>query len=148
MPLHHLIYQSTAVSSFSDQDLHDLLAEARSFNAAHDVTGVLLYHDKQFLQVLEGTESVLQPLYEKIRGDRRHTHLVKLADAPLVQRNFAEWSMAFRPVQPAAFTALPGYLNPDELARAAQAPAVQGAKADALLAQIIELTFHSEAEAG
>jgi len=143
MPLHHIIYQSTATQPFADDDLRALLADARRFNAAQHITGVLLYHDGQFLQVLEGNEAALQSLYAAIKADSRHTHLVKLADAPLVQRNFGEWSMAFRPVQPQAFGTLAGYLNPDYLAQPAPAA---GPHAAALLAQIIELTFHSEAE--
>lgn len=147
MPLHHLIYQSTATKPFSETDLRELLAEARNFNSNHEVSGVLLYNDGQFLQVLEGTESVLRPLYEKIRRDRRHTHVVKLTDAPLVQRNFGTWSMAFRSVDAAKLTALPGYLDPDALAQAAGTAMVPNANAHDLLTQIMELTFHSEAEA-
>lgn len=146
MPLHHLIYQSTATQPFSDDDLRSLLAEARKHNTTHDVSGILLYHDGQFLQVLEGTEGMLRQLYEKIRRDPRHTHVVKLADAPLVQRNFGTWSMAFRPVLAADFAALPGYLNPDALAQAADEAMIPNAKSHDLLHQIMELTFSPQAE--
>ena len=88
MPLHHLIYQSTAQLAFTDDDLRALLEKARAFNSAHRISGVLLYHEGQFVQVLEGDEAVLRPLYDRIRRDARHTHVVKLADAPLPQRNF------------------------------------------------------------
>ncbi|MBD2767550.1 BLUF domain-containing protein [Hymenobacter sp. BT664] len=97
MPLHHLSYQSTALLSVSDTVMQDLLAKSRTYNTAHEVSGMLLYRDGQFVQVLEGEESVVRALYEKIRRDPRHTDVVKLADEPLTQRKFGAWAMAYRP---------------------------------------------------
>lgn len=146
MALHHLIYQSTARLPFSDEDLRALLTKARAFNSAHHISGVLLYHDKQFVQVLEGEETVLLELYDNILHDPRHIHIVKLADAFLAQRSFGEWSMAFRPVLTSEFVRLPGYLSPDALAHGAETTSTPDAAAGDLLAQIIHLTFHTQAE--
>ena len=137
MALHHIIYQSTALRSMSDADLQEILVQARSFNAAHDITGVLLYHNDQFVQVLEGDEAAISPLYERIRVDARHTSVVKLADAPLATRNFGDWSMAFRPVDDSAFRTLSGFIHPEDLAKAEKDSAP-------LLDQIVLLTFQQE----
>jgi hypothetical protein len=143
MALHHLIYQSTATRPMADADLHALLAQARAFNAAHHITGVLLYHEGQFVQVMEGEQATVRPLYDKICGDPRHRAVVKLADRELAGRSFGEWSMAFRPVQAADFATLAGFADPDRLA-AAEGPEA----ADALLAQIVHVTFQDTLGAG
>jgi hypothetical protein len=126
-----------------DAELGNLLAKARAFNAAHQITGVLLYHDEQFVQVMEGEEATIRGLYEGICRDSRHRAVVKLADKPIEHRSFGDWSMAFRPVAAKAFATLEGYADPDRLARAGES----GDEADALLAQIVQLTFHEGAVA-
>jgi len=124
-----------------DADLQELLTQARSFNGVHNITGVLLYHDNQFVQVLEGDEDDISPLYERIRADLRHTSVIKLADQELAARNFGDWSMAFRPVDDNSIKALAGFAHPEDLAKAAE----QSEEPNPLLAQIIRLTFHQEA---
>ncbi|OUJ71369.1 BLUF domain-containing protein [Hymenobacter crusticola] len=138
MALHHIIYQSTAIRPMYDAELQGLLTQAQSFNGAHDITGVLLYHNNQFVQVLEGEEAVIAPLYERIRADLRHTSVVKLADSALTTRNFGEWSMAFRPVDDQAFRTLTGFAHPEDLAQAAT-----DASNAPLLNQIVHLTFQN-----
>jgi hypothetical protein len=142
MSLHHLIYQSTATWPMADADLATLLAQARAHNAAQGITGVLLYHDGQFVQVMEGEEAIVRPLYARICHDPRHRAVVRLADRALAQRSFGEWSMAFRPVQAAEFAALAGFADPDQLATG------DAGTADALLAQIVQLTFQDADAAG
>ena len=142
MSLHHIVYLSTAVQQMSDAELQELLTQARSFNLAHRVTGVLLYHEGQFVQVMEGEEAVVRSLYENIRRDARHNNVVKLADKNLASRSFGDWSMAFLPINDEAFASLSGFAHPEQLAKAAE----QGEHADPLLAQIVHLTFHQEAD--
>ena len=50
----HLCYVSTATRLMTQADLLDLLATARQRNKACDVTGMLLYKDMSFVQILEG----------------------------------------------------------------------------------------------
>ncbi|GGF15139.1 BLUF domain-containing protein [Hymenobacter cavernae] len=142
MALHHIIYLSTAIRQMPDPDLQELLTQARSFNAAHDITGVLLYHKQNFVQVIEGDEAVVRPLYERIRQDARHTGVMKLADKELAHRSFGEWSMAFQPVDTSAMNTLAGFAHPEQLAQHIGTDE-QGAS---LLAQIVHLTFHQDSE--
>lgn len=96
MSLHQISYQSTARQFLTDDDLQDLLAKARVYNAAHHISGMLLCRGGQFVQVLEGEEAVLRALYEKIKVDPRHSDLRLLVDEPLAQRQFGLWTMAYR----------------------------------------------------
>lgn len=91
-----LCYISTAVEPMSDESLNDILKTARAVNAQSDITGMLLYKDMSFLQVLEGESSVVKALYKKIEQDQRHTDVFTVFLEKIFTREFANWSMAFR----------------------------------------------------
>jgi hypothetical protein len=91
----HCIYASAATEEFSAAQLQQLLSVARKNNTALGVTGVLLHEAGSFFQVLEGTPESVQPLYEKICADSRHSRIAKLIDEPIEARDFADWSMGY-----------------------------------------------------
>ncbi len=93
-----LLYLSSATAQFSDADLVELLTRARLHNSRLGITGMLLYHDGNFLQVLEGEETSVRALFSKIAQDPRHHGVIKLLDRPITERVFSEWSMAFRTI--------------------------------------------------
>lgn len=113
--LHHLIYLSRAAHPFSDAELLTLLSQARYYNASQDISGLLVYGNNQFLQVLEGEEEPVRALYEHIRKDPRHRDVITYADKDIAARAFPDWGMAFQPVSSAQFEQLVGYLPPAEL---------------------------------
>jgi hypothetical protein len=94
-----VVYSSTATDPFDDAELTRLLAQCRASNAASGVTGMLLYRAERFVQVLEGSEAVVRRLLERIAADPRHSGLRVLFEEPLAERNFAEWTMGFLPVE-------------------------------------------------
>jgi hypothetical protein len=98
--MHHIIYLSQVSASLSEDELRRLLEECRANNKWRNITGILLYSDRQFMQLLEGEEADVAQLYAKVTQDRRHTGVIKLADKPITHRSFAEWSMAFETVSP------------------------------------------------
>lgn len=91
----YLAYCSSASRLFDSAELVDLLRQARDNNLRQGITGLLLYHDGSFIQVLEGEVDAVQTLYRTICGDLRHKAVTRLTAAPLARRNFGEWSMAF-----------------------------------------------------
>ncbi|WP_426492470.1 BLUF domain-containing protein [Hymenobacter sp. 102] len=93
--LHHLIYQSTAVTPFSAAELERLLSQSRPHNAAAGITGILLYDGNRFMQVLEGAPEAVEATFGRIRNDCRHTEVQVLANGPIGQRQFGEWLMSF-----------------------------------------------------
>ena len=91
--LQHLCYTSTATRPIVPQALEGLLAEARAFNDAHGVTGVLLHHDGSFLQYLEGPAEGLERVYARIQASRLHTGLFMLLEGSIDERLFPDWRM-------------------------------------------------------
>jgi hypothetical protein len=96
---YHVLYRSRATPAPTETDLQTLLEQSRTYNAQQQITGLLLYSDGQFVQLVEGPKAVVQSLYARIRADPRHTQVVTLSDGPAPQRWFADWHMAFRHVE-------------------------------------------------
>ena len=101
-----LTYLSTATRPFSKDELAELLAKSRESNTRRGVTGMLLYKDGSFAQVLEGPAEQVDALYDKISRDPRHRAVTPILRRRIAERQFAEWSMGFRNV---------GDMTPDEL---------------------------------
>lgn len=95
MALFSLAYVSTAVRRMTDEDLRSILHTARTFNAAHDVTGMLTYFGQTFVQVLEGQREDVLDLLRRIRQDDRHHSLAITRTREIEARAFPGWSMAF-----------------------------------------------------
>lgn len=104
VPLHHLIYSSTANINLTEAELHRLLGRWRATNASLGITGLLLFSEGEILQVLEGDAEVVHQLYAIIAADSRHRSVVKLADGAVANRAFANWSMQLRAVDETDFS--------------------------------------------
>ena len=105
----HLVYVSSAVNPFSKEDLLDLLTIARANNSQLDITGMLLYKDGDFMQVLEGEETAVRALFEKIERDPRHRGTIVLLEENIPKRVFEDWSMGFRDLSDPELQNLPGF---------------------------------------
>ena len=91
----HLIYVSTAMQQFSAEDLLQLLDQSRAKNARLGLTGMLLYTENNFFQVLEGEPAVVDELFQTISHDERHMKMVTIIREPIAKRSFGEWTMGF-----------------------------------------------------
>ncbi|GAB4392213.1 MAG: hypothetical protein Tsb005_05280 [Gammaproteobacteria bacterium] len=93
--LTQLVYTCTASYEFDKDDLLALLQKCKTYNSLHDITGLLLYFEGSFLQVLEGDNATIQHLYETISKDPRQSSIFLLYEKPITRRDFAQWSMGF-----------------------------------------------------
>jgi hypothetical protein len=96
--MYQFVYVSSAVSPFTDELLNALLDVSRRRNSACNVTGLLLYANGNFIQLLEGEHVDVLATRARIEADQRHRGMVVLLEGPCAQRDFADWSMAFRKV--------------------------------------------------
>ncbi len=104
-----MIYVSSANSSFSRSELLNLLEKCHQNNARLEITGMLLYKDGNFMQVLEGEEAVVRQLYNKIAGDARHHGAITLMQGSIKERQFPAWTMGFRDLNSPDALRTPGY---------------------------------------
>ncbi|MCU0925538.1 MAG: BLUF domain-containing protein [Hydrogenophaga sp.] len=109
MALYEIIYTSLAARDLTPQELAHLLDKARVHNAAQGITGMMVYHRREFMQLLEGEQETVQALYDRIVSDPRHQQLRKIWDGPIRERGFADWGMAFVAPEALALSGKPGY---------------------------------------
>lgn len=93
--LYQMVYSSRANEVMPKSKLYQILREARLANAKRDVTGVLMFADGLFLQVLEGEEATLRALMTKIAADKRHKDIAILSEGTVPARAFPSWQMAY-----------------------------------------------------
>lgn len=92
--LHRLAYVSVASRETGLNDLKDILGQCRRNNPEMGLTGLLLYDDGYFWQLLEGAPAMINAMLVRLRNDRRHYNLRILIDEPVAARMFAGFSMA------------------------------------------------------
>lgn len=88
-----LVYESTATRGFEQSDLIEILSKAQTRNPNDGITGLLLYHEGTFLQVLEGDEEDVLRCFERISADPRHEDVWELARVETNERAFNLWSV-------------------------------------------------------
>jgi hypothetical protein len=107
--MYSLTYVSSATRPFTQQELRSLLVVARTRNDRSGVTGMLLYKDGNFMQVLEGARDAVLAVKARIETDPRHRGILVLLSGDSPQRQFGSWSMAFRDLHGAEGLGLAGY---------------------------------------
>ena len=95
MSLYQIMYISSATGDVSFTQCATIAQTAAQKNSSEDVTGLLLYNGKRFLQVLEGPRDSVERIYERIGRDSRHHALVMLRQQEIDDREFGTWGMAY-----------------------------------------------------
>ena len=101
MNLSRLLYVSGATRPMSDADLDDILRASRANNGRLGVTGMLLWADGAFIQVLEGDAATIARLLDRIRRDERHRNVMVILEQRVDRRVFGAWEMGYKKLDPA-----------------------------------------------
>lgn len=107
--LFHLGYESSATYPMNATDLEALLMVSRANNVRDKLSGMLLYKEGNFLQVLEGEKDQVLSLTAKLRRDPRHTNMLVLFSGAIEARTFEGWSMGFNHLTDMTVAEVPGY---------------------------------------
>lgn len=90
-----LVYVSTAVDSVDLNEFKKILGNAQQNNQRRDLTGMLAFNSKVFLQGLEGSREAINDLYAKLMRDPRHGNIMMLKYDSVPERYWSNWSMGF-----------------------------------------------------
>jgi hypothetical protein len=90
-----LSYLSEAVSDMSFLGLMRLLESARAFNQTNGITGILLYDNQQFGQIIEGERASVMKAWKRIQEDKRHHRVELLEIREISERSYPEWLLRF-----------------------------------------------------
>jgi Sensors of blue-light using FAD len=100
-----ITYVSSATSPFGDEALLNLVDECQLNNQKLGITGVLVYSEGNFMQVIEGAALVTQSLYERIKLDARHRGVTTVDEQHIQVCEFGGWSMAYNILRPKSLRA-------------------------------------------
>jgi hypothetical protein len=101
-------YISRSSHPMSAAELLSILMSSRENNQASGITGMLLYGNGTFLQVIEGEDAVIDRLVERLGRDSRHTDVRILSRRTVPERQYADWSMGFERVSDQGLEAVEG----------------------------------------
>ena len=93
--LYELLYCSSASQDLTPDDIANILNISRKYNSEREITGCLLYYEKQFIQIIEGDKQLIKGLFANIEKDIRHKNVILLGENEK-KRFFNHWSMAFK----------------------------------------------------
>lgn len=92
----YLSYISEQSHILKDSDLQVLLTNCRKNNTENGISGLLISYQGSFIQFIEGDEEIIDQLFDRIKEDPRHHSVTELASGYEEERQFNEWSMAFK----------------------------------------------------
>jgi hypothetical protein len=110
-PLLSLVYVSASSHLMNNAELEEILKKSRENNARLGLTGMLLYYEGAFMQVLEGSEDPVRGLYTRLGQDPRHHLITLLLEEYIPERNFPDWSMGYHRLQSDEVTQLEGFTS-------------------------------------
>jgi hypothetical protein len=96
MELVQVLYTSKMSKECSTEMINEILKVSRQNNSVNGLTGILLFRNGEFVQILEGEKLNVYYTLKKIRDDKRHTDMKILKDSPTQERLFSNWAMAFK----------------------------------------------------
>ena len=94
--IYHLSYVSTGCDGLRFEHIKEILDMSIQNNKEVGITGILVYCNKHFFQILEGDKEAVLSLFEKIAIDCRHDNVIKLHCGYVESRQFANWNMCFK----------------------------------------------------
>jgi Sensors of blue-light using FAD len=110
--MYHLVYTSHATQPLDEKALISLLKKSRASNAKKNITGMLLFVNGKFMQVLEGDKKSVTSIYQIIQNDPRHSRVTLLIEGESEKRIFTNWSMGFKNLSEEEFVTLSGFQDP------------------------------------
>ena len=89
--MHLIIY--TGKDKDIGRDLIKIHKSSAKNNPGLGITGVLFYHNGNFLQVLEGEQEDLEKMMKILEKDTRHARITRIVDTKITKRGFPDWQM-------------------------------------------------------
>ncbi|WP_158770653.1 BLUF domain-containing protein [Paraglaciecola sp. L1A13] len=93
--MYQLIYVSDFAKTLDEQDMQNILSNARQCNEASGISGKLVAVTGHFYQIIEGEKEHVCAVFEKIQRDWRHTNVRIVTTKDTSVREFGDWSMGF-----------------------------------------------------
>lgn len=86
-----ILYISYMKKEYEEEEIKELINNFYSNNLKYNVSGLLLYNERNIIQYIEGEEDVINNLYNNIICDTRHWRIITLYKNRIENRLFMEW---------------------------------------------------------
>ena len=80
-----IAYVSSADPVLTPEDVSDIFKKTMEYNIGHNINGILLYSENNFLQLIEGEEKIVKELYSKIESNPIHKNIIKFLEKPVTK---------------------------------------------------------------
>ncbi|MEM5473749.1 BLUF domain-containing protein [Hoeflea sp. AS60] len=91
-----MLYVSGSSKPMAVDDIQKILAVSRRNNLRDGITGMLLWADGVFIQILEGEADTVRSAFRRIESDDRHRNIMVVLEQTAEKRLFNQWSMGFK----------------------------------------------------
>ena len=89
-----ITYISRLANALSVDDIETIGKVSGHNNRLHGITGLLVYFDRLFFQIIEGPDEKVDHLFDKIGQDPRHQDILRLkTEYEVTERLFPVWTM-------------------------------------------------------
>jgi len=93
--MRRVIYASQRSPDFKISEIVQMLKDAQNYNYNNGISGLLIYGNDRFLQVIEGIKAPLSVLYSRITKDDRHHSIKTMTEEDIDMPSFNLWRMLF-----------------------------------------------------
>jgi hypothetical protein len=107
-----ICYISSSNVNESINNIKNIYKKAKENNLKNNISGILIFHKGNFLQVLEGKTENVNTTFNKIKNDTRHNNIIKVININIDERIFEDYNFGFTIVKTSSeFKELNEYLN-------------------------------------
>lgn len=82
-------------SKLKGEEIEELLIDTKNNNNRLGISGVLIYANETFFQVIEGKADQVESLFAKIESDKRHFNVLKLFEITTLNKKFERFNFKY-----------------------------------------------------
>lgn len=93
--LYRLVYLSSYIGVATEDSLKEIFTVASRNNIRDEISGLLIFYEGNFFQIIEGEADQINACYKRIEADRRHRLPTRLSVQEVTERAFKNWEALF-----------------------------------------------------
>lgn len=84
-----------AIKHKSLEMIESLYLKTNANNQKNNITGILIYKDNNFFQIIEGDQTIIDTTYDIIKTDPRHKNIFNVINTTITERMFEDYNFGF-----------------------------------------------------
>ncbi len=89
-----IMYKSIPSEGIEKSKFQELLQNSQERNQLHHITGYIFLSRTKIVQLIEGDDTTIDALYNRIKNDTRHVEVSIILDKQIEKRTMMNWNMA------------------------------------------------------